>query len=56
MGALYKTLDIFKQRFQGWTFILTGNKSWLKEWDSEHLAAFLSNGSLACTLFKYELY
>jgi len=59
LGALYKTLgDIFKQRFKGWTaFILTGNKELAKRVGlraSRRLKVY--NGSLACTLLKYELY
>jgi putative N6-adenine-specific DNA methylase len=59
LGVLYKTLgDIFKQRFQGWTaFILTGNKELAKRVGlraSRRIPVY--NGSLACTLFKYELY
>ncbi len=59
LGTLYKTLgDIFKQRFKGWTaFILTGNKELAKRVGlrpSRRLPVY--NGSLACTLLKYELY
>lgn len=59
LGALYKTLgDIFKQRFKGWTaFILTGNKELAKKVGlkaSRRIPVY--NGSLACTLLKYELY
>lgn len=59
LGALYKTLgDIFKQRFKGWTaFILTGNKELAKRVGlkaSRRIPVY--NGSLACTLLKYELY
>jgi len=59
LGTLYKTLgDIFKQRFKGWTaFILTGNKELAKKVGlkaSRRLPVY--NGSLACTLLKYELY
>lgn len=59
LGALYKTLgDIFKQRFKGWTaFILTGNKELAKQVGlkaSRRIPVY--NGSLACTLLKYELY
>ena len=59
LGELYKTLgDIFKQRFKGWTaFILTGNKELAKKVGlraSRRIPVY--NGSLACTLLKYELY
>jgi putative N6-adenine-specific DNA methylase len=59
LGTLYKTLgDIFKQRFKGWTaFILTGNKELAKKVGlkaSRRIPVY--NGSLACTLLKYELY
>ncbi|ELS02673.1 putative N6-adenine-specific DNA methylase [Xenococcus sp. PCC 7305] len=56
---LYKMLgDIFKQRFKGWTaYILTGNKQLAKKVGlrtSQRIPVY--NGSLACTLLKYELY
>ncbi len=59
LGVLYKTLgDILKQRFKGWTaFILTGNKELAKRVGlkaSRRIPVY--NGSLACTLLKYELY
>ncbi len=59
LGALYKQLgDIFKQRFKGWTaFILCGNKALSKQVGlrtSRRIAVY--NGSLPCTLLKYELY
>ena len=59
LGALYKTLgDILKQRFKGWTaFVLTGNKDLAKSVGlraSRRIPVY--NGSLACTLLKYELY
>lgn len=59
LGELYKTLgDIFKQRFKGWTaFVLTGNKELAKRVGlkaSRRIPVY--NGSLACTLLKYELY
>jgi len=59
LGTLYKTLgDIFKQRFKGWTaFILTSNKELAKKVGlkaSRRIPVY--NGSLACTLLKYELY
>ncbi|MDJ0632852.1 MAG: THUMP domain-containing protein [Xenococcaceae cyanobacterium MO_188.B29] len=59
LGALYKLLgDIFKQRFTGWTaYVLTGNKELSKKIGlrtSRRLPVY--NGSLPCTLLKYELY
>ena len=59
LGDLYKNLgDIFKQRFKGWTaYILTGNKQLAKKVGlrtSRRIAIY--NGSLPCTLLKYELY
>ncbi len=56
---LYKQLgDIFKQRFKGWTaYILTGNKELAKRVGlrtSQRIPLY--NGSLPCTLLKYELY
>ncbi len=59
LGTLYKSLgDIFKQRFKGWTaYILTGNKQLAKKVGlrtSRRIAVY--NGSLPCTLLKYELY
>jgi putative N6-adenine-specific DNA methylase len=59
LGDLYKMLgDVFKQRFKGWTaFILTGNKELAKKVGlkaSRRIPVY--NGSLACTLLKYELY
>ncbi len=59
LGALYKSLgDILKQRFKGWTaFVLTGNKDLAKSVGlraSRRIPVY--NGSLACTLLKYELY
>ncbi len=57
--SLYKLLgDILKQRFTGWTaYILTGNKELSKKIGlrtSRRLPVY--NGSLPCTLLKYELY
>ncbi|HEY9302503.1 MAG TPA: RNA methyltransferase, partial [Phormidium sp.] len=50
--------DIFKQRFKGWNaFILTGNKELGKKVGlrtSRRIPVF--NGSIPCTLLKYELY
>ncbi|ACK65326.1 putative RNA methylase [Rippkaea orientalis PCC 8801] len=59
LGALYKLLgDILKQRFKGWTaYILTANKALSKQIGlrtSSRLTVY--NGSLPCTLLKYELY
>ncbi|BAU63065.1 putative RNA methylase [Stanieria sp. NIES-3757] len=59
LGELYKLLgDIFKQRFKGWTaYVLTGNKELSKKIglrSSRRLAVY--NGSIPCTLLKYELY
>ncbi|MBD2041513.1 THUMP domain-containing class I SAM-dependent RNA methyltransferase [Microcoleus sp. FACHB-672] len=59
LGNFYKLLgDVFKQRFKGWTaYILTGNKELAKRVGlktSRRLPVY--NGSLACTLLKYELY
>ena len=59
LGALYKLLgDIFKQRFTGWTaYVITGNKELAKKIGlrtSRRLPVY--NGSLPCTLLKYELY
>lgn len=56
---LYKQLgDILKQRFKGWTaYILTGNKELGKKIGlkaSRRIPVY--NGSLPCTLLKYELY
>ncbi|AFY75829.1 putative N6-adenine-specific DNA methylase [Pleurocapsa sp. PCC 7327] len=59
LGGFYKLLgDIFKQRFQGWTaYVLTGNKELAKQVGlraSRRIPVY--NGSLPCTLLKYELY
>ncbi|MGK7877810.1 MAG: class I SAM-dependent RNA methyltransferase [Xenococcaceae cyanobacterium] len=59
LGALYKLLgDVFKQRFKGWTaYVLTGNKELAKKVGlraSRRIPVY--NGSLLCTLLKYELY
>jgi putative N6-adenine-specific DNA methylase len=59
LEELYKMLgDIFKQRFTGWTaYILTGNKHLSKKVGLRTTKRIpLYNGSLACTLLKYELY
>jgi len=59
LGDLYQMLgDIFKQRFKGWNaFILTGNKELAKKVGlrtSKRIPVY--NGSIPCTLLKYELY
>ena len=59
LGALYKLLgDIFKQRFTGWTaYVITGNKELAKKIGlrtSRRIPVY--NGSLPCTLLKYEMY
>ena len=59
LGEFYKLLgDVFKQRFQGWTaFVLTGNKELAKRVGlkaSRRIPVY--NGSIPCTLLKYELY
>lgn len=59
LGEFYKLLgDIFKQRFKGWTaYILTGNRQLMKKVGlrtSRRLHVY--NGSIECTLLKYELY
>lgn len=59
LGKLYKMLgDIFKQRFTGWTaFILTGNKQLSKQVGLRTSARIhVDNGSIPCTLLKYQLY
>ncbi|MFW6295972.1 MAG: THUMP domain-containing class I SAM-dependent RNA methyltransferase [Halothece sp.] len=59
LGPLYKLLgDVFKQRFKGWTaYILTGNKELAKQVGlkaSRRIPVY--NGSIPCTLLRYELY
>ena len=59
LTALYKLLgDVFKQRFKGWTaYVLTGNKELAKKIGlraSRRIPIY--NGSLPCTLLKYEMY
>jgi len=59
LGDFYKLLgDVFKQRFKGWTaYILTGNKELAKQVGlktSRRIPVY--NGSIPCTLLKYELY
>jgi len=59
LAALYKLLgDTFKQRFKGWTaYILTGSKELSKRVGLKASRRFpVSNGSIPCTLLKYELY
>jgi putative N6-adenine-specific DNA methylase len=59
LGSLYKSLgDVLKQRFKGWTaYILTGNKELAKQIGLRSSSRTpLYNGSLPCTLLKYELY
>ncbi|MEC4802768.1 MAG: class I SAM-dependent RNA methyltransferase [Jaaginema sp. PMC 1079.18] len=59
LESLYKLLgDIFKQRFTGWTaYILTGNKELAKKVGLRAARRFpLYNGTIPCTLLKYELY
>lgn len=57
--ALYQLLgDIFKQRFTGWTaYILTGSSALSKKVGlrtSQRIKLY--NGTIPCTLLKYELY
>ncbi|AFY83602.1 putative N6-adenine-specific DNA methylase [Oscillatoria acuminata PCC 6304] len=59
LGDFYKSMgDILKQRFTGWTaYILSGNKELTKKIglkSSKRIPVY--NGSLPCTLLKYELY
>ncbi|MBR8827813.1 MAG: RNA methyltransferase [Gomphosphaeria aponina SAG 52.96 = DSM 107014] len=59
LAALYKLLgDVFKQRFKGWNaYVLTGNKELAKKVGlraSRRIPVY--NGTLPCTLLKYELY
>ncbi|MCP5497762.1 MAG: RNA methyltransferase [Leptospiraceae bacterium] len=59
LGDFYKLLgDIFKQRFKGWTaYILTGNKELAKRIGLRATKRIpVLNGSIPCTLLKYELY
>lgn len=59
LADFYKTMgDVFKQRFKGWTaFILTGNKELSKKIGLKTAKRIpLFNGSIPCTLLKYELY
>ena len=59
LGSLYKQLgDVFKQRFQGWiAYVLSGNKELTKQIGlrtSQRIPVY--NGSLPCTLLRYELF
>ena len=59
LGDFYKLLgDVFKQQFKGWTaFVLCGNKELAKRIGlkaSRRIPVY--NGSIPCTLLKYELY
>jgi len=59
LGELYKQLgDVFKQRFKGWTaFVLSGNKDLTKQIGLRTAKRIpIYNGSIPCTLLKYELY
>lgn len=59
LEGFYKQMgDVFKQRFTGWTaYILTGNKELAKKVGLKASRRFpVYNGSLSCTLLKYELY
>lgn len=59
LGDFYKLLgDVFKQRFKGWTaFVLTGNKELAKRVGLKAARRIpVYNGSIPCTLLKYELY
>ena len=59
LGSLYKQLgDVFKQRFKGWVaYVLSGNKALTKQIGlrtSQRIPVY--NGSLPCTLLRYELF
>ena len=59
LEELYKMLgDVFKQRFTGWTaYILTGSKHLSKKVGLRTAKRVpVYNGSIPCTLLKYELY
>jgi len=59
LGELYQMLgDIFKQRFKGWNaFILTGNKELAKKVGLRTARRMhVYNGTIECTLLKYEMY
>jgi putative N6-adenine-specific DNA methylase len=50
--------DVFKQRFKGWTaYVLTGNRQLMKSVGLRTARRIhVNNGSIECTLMKYELY
>jgi len=59
LGSLYKQLgDVLKQQFKGWvTYVLSGNKELTKQIGlrtSQRIPVY--NGSLYCTLLRYELF
>ena len=59
LGSLYKELrDVLKQRFKGWVaYILSGNKDLTKQVGlrtSQRIQVY--NGSIPCTLLRYELF
>lgn len=59
LGSFYKQLgDVFKQRFKGWiAYVLSGNKELTKQIGlrtSQRIPVY--NGSLPCTLLRYELF
>ncbi|MGP0129464.1 MAG: THUMP domain-containing class I SAM-dependent RNA methyltransferase [cyanobacterium endosymbiont of Rhopalodia musculus] len=59
LAKLYKLLgDVLKQRFKGWNaYILTANKELSKQIGLRTSCRIpVYNGSLPCTLLKYELY
>ena len=59
LGELYQLLgDIFKQRFKGWTaYILTSSKQLSKKVGLRTSSRTkVYNGSIPCTLLKYEMY
>ena len=59
LGKLYKLLgDILKQRFKGWVaYILSGDKELIKQIGLRASSrTSIYNGSLNCTLLKYDLY
>ncbi len=59
LGDFYKSLgDTLKQKFKGWTaFILSGNPALTKRIGLRTARRFsVYNGTIPCTLLKYELY
>ncbi len=59
LGELYQLLgDIFKQRFKGWTaYILTGSMKLSRQVGLRTSKRIkLYNGTIPCTLLKYEMY